>query len=248
VSILAIYNIKGGVGKTTAAVNLSYLSTQTHGPTLLCDFDPQGSSSYAFRIEPSKSLNARKLLQGGKHIQRNIKSTDYPGLDFLPASFSYRKLDPALSAKKRPKHRFEEILLPLRAQYANIFLDCPPSITLESENVFHAAELILVPFIPTPLSLVTYERLMRFLAGKKKGNGAKVLVFFSMVDRRKKLHRQMVEELRGGDRNFVDVQIPYSSEIERVGLLREPIVASHPRSRGSLAFHSLWTAVQDRLT
>jgi chromosome partitioning protein len=98
-SVLAVYNIKGGVGKTAASVNLAYLSSIEEGKTLLLDMDPQGSASFYFRIRSPDKFGAKKLLKGGKHIEENIRGTDYPGLDMLPADFSYRNIDIDLLTK-----------------------------------------------------------------------------------------------------------------------------------------------------
>ncbi|MCL2459132.1 MAG: AAA family ATPase, partial [Desulfobulbus sp.] len=135
-SIFAVYSIKGGVGKTATAVNLAYLSAQQNGKTLLMDMDPQGSASYYFRIRPPKKFGAQKLLKGGKHIEENIKGTDYPGLDMLPADFSYRTIDLALDECKKSHKRLSKVLAPLEDEYDRIILDCPPNLTLLSENIF----------------------------------------------------------------------------------------------------------------
>lgn len=79
--IIALYSIKGGVGKTAACVNLAYLTTNQLVPTLLCDLDPQGSSTSYFRIQPKPKYNSRKFLKGGKRIDKAIRGTDFPGLE-----------------------------------------------------------------------------------------------------------------------------------------------------------------------
>ncbi|MDX9835850.1 MAG: AAA family ATPase, partial [Desulfobulbus sp.] len=144
-SIFAVYNIKGGVGKTAAAVNLAYLSSCQGRRTLLCDMDPQGLASYYFRIRPGNKFSGKKLLKGGHHIEKNIKATDFAGLDMLPADFSYRNIDLALDDCKESHQRLAKVLRPLQKEYEHIFLDCPPNITLLSENIFQVADYILVP-------------------------------------------------------------------------------------------------------
>lgn len=244
--VIALYNLKGGVGKTAAAVNLAYLAARSGGPVLLCDLDPQGSASYYFRIQAPKKLTAGRFLQGGKQIDRNIRATDYANLDLLPSSFSLRNLSLKLHAKKKPRARLAKILKPLGRRYAMIFLDCPPSINLESENVFHAARLILVPFIPTTLSLVSYNKLIDFVDSKNFSK-QRIVPFFSLVDRRKRLHKDMITQMHASSNDFLQTEIPYSSEIEKMGLQREPIVASRPHCRASIAFQELWQEVTARI-
>ncbi|MCI5120518.1 MAG: ParA family protein, partial [Candidatus Electrothrix sp. AUS4] len=142
-AIIAVYNIKGGVGKTATSVNLSYMSAHTGKNTLLCDLDPQGSSSYYFRVKAKKKFSAEHFLQGGNQLEESIRGTDYPGLDILPADFSYRNLDITLDHMKKSKKRLKQILDPLAEEYQHIFLDCPPNITLLSENIFSAADIVL---------------------------------------------------------------------------------------------------------
>ena len=188
--ILATYNIKGGVGKTSAAVNLAYLAAQEGARTLLWDLDPQGASTYLFRVKPKVKGGGRALVRGKRDISIPIKGTDHERLDLLPADFSYRHLDLELDATKRPTRRLARLLAPLRPDYDYIFLDCPPSISLLSESVFEAADALLVPVIPATLSSRTFAQLERVV-----GDETVLLVFFSMVDGRKRLHREVMEQL-----------------------------------------------------
>ena len=150
-SVLAVYNIKGGVGKTATSVNLAYLAA-TEGKTLLLDMDPQGSASFYFRIRSPEKFGTKKLLKGGRHVEENIRGTDYANLDMLPADFSYRNIDIALDDCKKSQKRLSKVLQPLTEEYQHIILDCPPNLTLLSENIFYAADRILVPVIPTTVS------------------------------------------------------------------------------------------------
>ena len=161
--VIALYNIKGGVGKTAAAVNLAYLCAGGGRPTLLWDLDPQGAASYCLRVD-AKVKGGRKALLSGKHpLTRAIVPSAFAGLDVLPADFSYRNMDLALSDEKRPERRFRKLLEPLERDYDTIFLDCPPGLTLSSESMFGAADLLLVPVIPATLSLRTLALIDDFL-------------------------------------------------------------------------------------
>lgn len=241
-SILALYHMKGGVGKTATAVNLAYLASLEGSPTLLCDLDPQGSASYYFRIRPGKQQRARKILRAGKKVTDFLKGTDYPHLEALPAHISYRNLDITLDGLKRSKQRLQEILCPLTKQYRYIFLDSPPNITLVSENIFQASDMILVPVIPTTLSVLALDKLLEFF--KNKGlERRKILAFFSMVEKRKKMHREMIEEKRG-DKRFLNAKIPYSAVVEKMGVYREPVGKFNPSSQANLAYQELWEEIK----
>ncbi len=240
--VLATYNIKGGVGKTSAAVNLAYLAARDGARTLLWDLDPQGASTYLFRVMQHVDGGGRKLLRLKRDVGRLIKGTDHPGLDLLPADFSYRHLDLALGAFKRPTQRLARVLEPLHVEYDFIFLDCAPSISLVSESVFEAADLLLVPVIPATLSSRTFEQLERLVAG-----GTQVLAFFSMVEVRKSLHREVMAQLRSAHGSMLGAAIPAADEVERMGIEREAVAAFAPSSRGALAYEALWWDVRRRL-
>lgn len=240
--IIALYNIKGGVGKTAAAVNLAYLSARGGRPTLLWDLDPQGAACWCLRVE-SKVKGGRKALLGGKHSLGDlIKPSAFDGLDVLPADFSYRNMDLELSEAKRPERRFRKLLEPLERDYHTIFLDCPPGLTLSSESMFGAADLLLVPVIPSVLSLRTLSLVDDFLARESLAH-LRRLAFFSMVDRRKTAHRQLVDGRHDGP--FLFATVPYASDIERMAERRAPVATYAPRSAAAAAYEQLWGELKE---
>lgn len=245
-SILAVYSIKGGVGKTAAAVNLAYLAAQEDEPTLLVDLDPQGAASFYCRIRAGKKFNSRKLIRGGKGISKGIKGTDYGSLDALPASLSYRKLDLKLDEYRQPRKRIRDALRPFAKDYAHLILDCPPGLTLIAENVLVAADRVLLPVIPTTLSVNTYDLLFKFCK-QQKLDRRKILPFFSMVEKRKKMHRDIIADLRRGKDRFLDAQIPYSAEVEKMGLEREPLFAFSANCKAAKCYRELWAEVKSEI-
>lgn len=235
---LATYSIKGGVGKTSAAVNLGALAAESGLRTVLWDLDPQGSASYLLRIKPKVKGGGARLLRD-KDPLAVMKGTDVEGLDLLPADFSYRHLDLELDRRKKPLAGVRRVLAQLEGAYDIAILDCPPSISLVSENVFSAADLLLVPLVPATLSVRTLEQLRRFLAGVEQP-APEVLAFFSMVDRRKKLHRELVASLPAELPGVAEVAVPNASVVELMGLRREPVVTTAPRHAASEAYGELW--------
>jgi chromosome partitioning protein len=240
--VLATYNIKGGVGKTSAAVNLAYLAARAGARTLLWDLDPQGASTFLFRVKPRVKGGGRRLVRGKTDVDGLIKGTDHDRLDLLPADFSYRHMDLALDGTKRPTSRLARVLAPLADEYDYVFLDCPPSISLVSESVFEAADALLVPLIPATLSSRTFEQLERIVAG-----GPQVLAFFSMVDGRKRLHREVMEDIAGQHAGVLRTAIPAASDVEQMGRHRTVVAAFAPRGRAARAYEALWGEIGERL-
>jgi chromosome partitioning protein len=241
--ILAIYSNKGGVGKTAAAVNLSYLASQTGARTLLCDLDPQGSATYYFRIKPKLRSGANGLIKAGRRIYKNVKGTDYEKLDLLPADFSLRNLDVTFDKLRHSKKRLRKILSPFKGEYDIIMLDCPVTISILAENIFNASDYILVPIIPTTLSIRTYKQLLSFCI-RKGYDAEKIYAFFSMVDLHKKMHKELMVTTSTTFSNILDSLVPYLAQIESMGIHREPVAVSSPASTASKAYQDLWDRVQ----
>jgi len=243
---LALYSNKGGVGKTTTAVNLSYLAAQAGVRTLICDLDPQSSTTYYFRVKPKLKFGAKRFIKGGEQISKSIKGTDYENLDLLPADFTLRNLDAVFGKLKRPKERLSKFLKPLKSEYDLVIFDCPVTISILAENIFNAVDFILVPLIPTTLSVRTYKQLLSFCR-KNKYDTDKIYAFFSMVDRRKKMHKELMAMMSKEFNGVLRSLIPYLSQIERMGIEREPVVASEPGSVASKAYQNLWAKFQEAI-
>ena len=123
--IIGTYNIKGGVGKTATAVNLACLAAMEGYKTLLWDLDPQGAASFYYRIKPKIKGGSDRLL-AERNLDNVIKGTDIPGLDLIPADFSYRNMDVQFSGYKKPARQLMKLLRPLSEEYHLLFIDCPP--------------------------------------------------------------------------------------------------------------------------
>jgi len=244
--IIGVYNIKGGVGKTAAAVNLASLAAAEGYRTLVWDLDPQAAATYYFRIKPKVKGGGKSLVSGERELESVVKGTDFENLDLLPADFSFRNMDLVLEDAKKPTKQLSRLLEPLAEEYDYIFLDCPPSISLVSENVFRAADALLVPLIPTTLSERTLRQLVDFLKGHGLCGRLRLMPFFSMVDRRKRLHQELVQELPQIYPEFLATQIPYASEVERMGLHRMPLVIYAPSNLAAKAYLALWEEVKAR--
>jgi cellulose biosynthesis protein BcsQ len=243
-TVFASNNVKGGVGKTSAAVNLARLAAEGGAPTLLWDLDPQGASTYLFRVKPKIKGGGKALVRGRSDVDALIKGTDHEGLDLLPADFSYRHMDLALDGTKKPTARLARVLAPLDGEYDFTFLDCPPSVSLVSESVFEATDVLLVPIIPATLSSRTFEQIEQLLTE----DGPRVMAFFSMVDRRKQLHRDVMQQLRREQPAAVlETAIPMAADVERMGARRLPLVDFAPRSRAARAYGALWKEIRARL-
>ncbi len=246
-AILAIYNIKGGVGKTAASVNLSHCAARAGARVLVWDLDPQGASTFTFRIKPRVKGGARKLIRGKRAVEDQIKGADIASVDLLPADFRYRHLDLRLAATPRPERLMRSFLRLLAREYDHVLVDCAPGISLVSECVLRAVDAVLVPLIPTTLSVRTYKQLVQFLERKKITRPA-VMPFLSIVDRRKRLHRELVEHYRAFGKGFLKTVIPNATEVEQMALRRAPVRTFAPNSVAAHAYEAMWREITERLT
>jgi cellulose biosynthesis protein BcsQ len=155
-------------------------------------------------------------------------------------------MDLALDSAKRPTRRLARVLAPLAVEYDFVFLDCPPSISLVSESVFEAADALLVPLIPATLSSRTLAQLEAVL-DDEADSPPRLLPFFSMVDARKRLHRDVMEQIAAEHHGVLDAAIPAASDVERMGVHRNVVAEFAPRSRAARAYADLWREVEGRL-
>lgn len=222
--VVAVYSIKGGVGKSTTAANLAWASAEAGRRTLLVDLDPQGASSWYFRVRPRKAGRAGKVLEGGDRLLDSVRGSDHDKLDLVPAHLSFRNFDLLLDDMKKSRQVLQKALRSVRRDYDVVVLDAPPNITLLSENLFTAADLILVPVVPTPLSRRTWEQLLEFF-GQEGFRRKKLRAFFNMARTQARLHKDVMADMRKQHRKrFLDTVVPRSADIERMGEKREPVL------------------------
>ncbi len=242
--IIAVTNIKGGVGKTTTSVNLAYLSALGGARTVLWDLDTQGAAAWILRADPARSTAS--ALTGAEQLLAGIAlPTMYPNLSVIPADDPLAELNPA-----RPDQSPTMQLLRMRRSLADhcdtLFMDCPPGISLLSESVLRGADALIVPIVPTPLSVRMLDELVEYVE-RQGWSDLKLLPVFSMVDWRKSLHYEVVTTMRTRFPQMLPMGIPYSSEIERVALRRAPLNAYAPNSDPALLYAALWAEIQQRL-
>jgi cellulose biosynthesis protein BcsQ len=245
---IAVYNIKGGVGKTATAVNLAYEMANQGNKVLVWDLDPQGAASFYFRIKAKVKGGGKHLFTRRRVLDSWIKGSDYKNLDLIPADFSYRNLDILLGGRRKSTQQMNKLLKPFQKEYDYIILDCPPSISLVSENVFVASDALLVPTIPTILSLRTLGQLLKFLKQNSK-NRPRILPFYSMLDKRRAMHNTISRNPPKSQVKFLKTSIPYSGIIEEMGNDRAPIGASSsPDHKIAHIYRDLWREVERTLS
>ncbi len=242
--VIALINVKGGVGKTTSAVNLAFLSARAGARSLLWDLDPQGSATFILRIEPRVAGGGGRILTGQIELGEAIRGSDFEGLDVLPADFRYHKWAVVL-AREADAGAVRRRLAFLRGEYDHVWLDCPPGLSPVAECVFEAADALAIPTVPSPLALRTLAQLMKHL--KSRERRPHLLPFFSLVDRRKALQRSVCDRVQDLALGFLRTEIPSSSLVEQMTSRRAPLFLFAPHSAAALAYEGLWREIQERL-
>ena len=201
-TILSIANQKGGVGKTTTAVNLSAALAAARIPTLLVDLDPQGNATSAIGYEKKEGGSLLGAIRDSESLEAKVIATRIPNLSLLAGETDMASLEIELQRKENYLHQFKKHLAPLAAsgRFRAIILDCPPSLGLISMNALAASDAYLVTMQCEYLAMEGLGQILK-VAGSLKDAGANpgldlAGVLLTMCDTRTNLSRQVEEEVR----------------------------------------------------
>ncbi|TAH08175.1 MAG: ParA family protein [Sphingobacteriia bacterium] len=239
---IALYNLKGGVGKTASAINLAFLAAKAGYKTLVWDLDPQGSASFYLGTSSAAKNEAKKILNNEMELADAIQHTSYNHLDIIPADLSARHADILLNDMKQSKKRIAAILSTVKKEYDLVFLDCPPGISVLHDAVFTGVDWVLMPNIPTTLSIRSYESVLNYF---KENNLdiSKLKCFFSMVDHRKNMHHEVINDFYK-DKVFLKNYIPYLSDVEKMGVNEAPLETFAASSYAAQCYRDLWKEIK----
>ena len=244
--VIAVTGLKGGVGKTSTAVNLAVLAAAAGYRTLLWDLDPQGAATYCLDLKPKLRGGASRLIGGGRGgLVAVARHTNIKNLAVVPADKTVREIDRVLSLSGKPSRPIRRLLAGTKGSADLVVLDCPPGLSSVVEAVASVADLLLIPVIPEPLPLRALERFTEFLTENKVASPKIVAPFLSMIDRREPIHRRVEAEIRarGG---FLGAAIPESSAVARMGEDQIPVVLSSPLSLAASEYRKLWAETSER--
>lgn len=244
--IITVYSLKGGVGKTATAINLAYLCALEGARTLIWDLDLQASTSLILSSDTSKK-SIRVFTDKKTDLDKQIKSSRFKNLDILPADFSLHKIDKHIHGKKGSKLPLKSLIKSMKKRYDYVIIDCASGFNALTQNMLNITDVVITPVIPSPLSFEMLDRLKKQLKKERKDNNVLHFPFFSMVDRRKNLHKEVLHLHHNGKRGFLHATIPYSKKAEQMVVHHAPLPHFDNRTNATRGYKSLWKEVKENI-